>query len=662
MNQPEQYPAGTVIDGRYRIESRLGRGGFATVYRSEHLQLGRPAALKVLEPVAPHHTERFRARFNTEARIAANLDHPHVVRIFDFGFIPPDDRPYIAMELLEGSDLEEVLSASTSMPPQRAKKLFEGVIDALRVGHERGIVHKDLKPANLFLVKQGTPQEKLVVLDYGIARLEGDDNPRMTEEGTYTGTPAYMPPEYIHRKEVTPAYDVYQIGLIFIEAMTGQPVIVAGSNLAYMVAHANGQHRIPDGFGDTELGATLLRAIAVDPADRYATCGELLDAVRVASVSADADFTLPRITLDEAEAVQFAESGRTTEREQTVPDGHEPSKGMSAGIVIALIALALLGCFGLTAGAGVLVWLSAGQGSDDPVVTGPLVKDAPEPPALPTMPHIGAMSEAGQEMSAWILGRYMVMAVLYQVRLHHELLAKTGGWSKKGASFVPSGTSDLLSIANQQLETGLTSDPHHGALEKAAKAVQGDLNELGDTLDDLYDYHSVMRGWESDGGAHGKVMTKRLLDLEEKFSTKWRKFSKLVDSELQKHLAQQEDAHAKKPFLAVATTAMRAEHKLVMTMASKPKSKAAAKALSDFDAALKPLEKYVRAHRPALTERYKITAGIHERYVSSLKETRKQAAEIRAAAKDGGDVNSKKLGFWSQLHSTFNMYTQLGRY
>ena len=669
MNSHPEISPGTIVDGRYRVESRLGQGGFATVYRAEHLQLGRAAALKVLEPVAPHHNERFRARFNTEARIAANLDHPHVVRIFDFGFLP-DDRPYMAMELLEGDDLMEVLARSGAMEPQRAKQLFEGVLDALREGHERGIVHKDLKPSNLFLVKEGTADERLVVLDYGIARLEGDDNPRLTEEGTYTGTPAYMPPEYIHRKEVTPAYDVYQIGLIFIETMTGQPVVQAASSMAYLVAHTSGQHRVPEDFGDTELGATLLKSIAVEPAQRYPDAGALLSAVQMASVSPDADFTLPRITLNEAEAARVSDShpaARTTQPDAVPPtlaQGHKPSKGLPTGVIIAVVVLMLFGCVGATIAAGGLVWFGLQEASPvaTTTITTPETTEMPKTPSFPNIPIIGHMPSDGQEMSHWLLGRQMIMAVMHQVRIYYDVLGKTGGWSSKGAAFVPTGSSDILSVANAQLDSGLNTDPKRRELEKACQAMRPELDALGDTLDDLYDYHSVMRGWESDGGAHGKQMTKTLKDVQQRFSTRYREFSALVDSELRHHLTQREDELSSKPFLSIATTAMKAEHKLISTMARAPKSKDAAAALSEFDDALKKLEQHVRKNRASLTQRYKITAGIHERFVSAMKDTRRQAGEIRKTARDGGDLASLKVSFWSQLHSTFDMYNQLQRF
>lgn len=660
----DQFPPGAVVDGRYRIERRLGRGGFATVYEAEHLQLGRRAALKILEPVAPHVTERFQARFNAEARIAANLDHPNVVRIFDFGFIGPDERPYMAMELLDGRDLEAYLKQSGPIAPERARELFMPVLDALRLGHERGIVHKDLKPANLFLVREGTADERLVVLDFGIARIEGEQNPQHTEEGTYTGTPAYMAPEYIQRREVTPACDVYQLGLIFIEVMTGQPVVVGNSHLTYMFAHVHGNHRVPPDFGKTALGAALLRAIAVDPAQRYRNAGELLEALRRVRVDTGTNFALP--------AVSSTGPPPPTQPGPALPPA-APRAGISTGWLAVIVgALAVLGCVGASIAGGLAyLWLEEVP-VDDYVVTVPdpgfdpsaLGLDGIDPtnvPTTPTMPNIGAYSSEGQEMQAWLLSRYMILATLNQVTLYQRLLPQTGGWSNAGASFVPTGTADLLGLANQQLQVGLTSAPRRVKLETQTSKMRAALDPLADALTDLYDYHSVTRGWESDAGARGKKLTKQLDTAYAAFRPVFDDWSALVDAELKHYFAAEEDGQ-RDAFFAAATAAMKAQHQLVLAATGDPKSAATDKAMGTYDAALENLQAVMKARRAELAERYQITMGLHDRFLSALKDTRKQAGELRAAAKKGDDAANDRLFLWMQLHSTFDTYVQLQRF
>ncbi len=283
QNESRTLKPGDVVDGRYEIVNRIGRGGFATVYRSKHIQLDRPAALKILDPITSGTSENFIERFLSEARIVANLRHPNVVMIYDFGVVK-EDQPYIAMDLLEGHDLETELMNHGPIQPERAIKLFLGVLDALNEGHLKQIVHKDLKPSNLFLVHPRTDREKLIVLDYGIARVADSDAPRLTQTGGYTGTPAYMPPEYIRESIVSPTNDVYQIGLILIEVMTGDAVIDEKTSIACMVAHLGGQRNIADWIQQSTWGPILEKALEIDHTKRFQNAGEFMDAIRLGEI------------------------------------------------------------------------------------------------------------------------------------------------------------------------------------------------------------------------------------------------------------------------------------------------------------------------------------------------------------------------------------------
>ncbi|MEC9442904.1 MAG: protein kinase [Myxococcota bacterium] len=268
--EEELLPKGTLVDGRYVIEGFLGRGGFAIVYKAVQTTLDRPAALKVLD-LHGNSVEvvRFRERFANEAKLAARLEHPNVVRIFDYGFVEQSQQPYIAMELLQGHDLESELLEHGPLELERAMRLFDGVLDALGHAHEKGIVHKDLKPSNLFICEPNTPRERMVVLDYGIARLYDSPDAKLTQTNQYTGTPAYAAPEYIHSQTVSPALDVYQMGLIIGEALTGNPIVQASSPMAYFVAHCNGQQRVDPKLLGTPLGEIIRRSVSVDPLQRY---------------------------------------------------------------------------------------------------------------------------------------------------------------------------------------------------------------------------------------------------------------------------------------------------------------------------------------------------------------------------------------------------------
>ena len=280
----DTLPVGTIVDGRYRITGKLGEGGFAVVYSAIHESLGRPVALKVLDLQGnSRDMASFHERFRREAQFAGTIRHGHVVHVHDFGIVAQNGQPYAAMDLLEGHDLEQELAANGPLEPARAMRLFDGALSGLAAAHELGIVHKDLKPSNLFLVHPGGPQEKMVVLDFGIARMYEDPGSKLTQTSQYTGTPAYAAPEYISKQAVSPALDVYQMGLIIAEAMTGSPVVQAGSSMAFFMAHCSGQQRIAPELLHTPLGQLLTRAVSVEPNLRPQNAEQFRQALRKVS-------------------------------------------------------------------------------------------------------------------------------------------------------------------------------------------------------------------------------------------------------------------------------------------------------------------------------------------------------------------------------------------
>ena len=271
---------GHVIDGRWRIEGILGRGGMAVVYEAQHLSLDRRAALKVLDLHGnSEDLSRMRERFEREAKLSAKVTHPNVVTIYDHGFIEGIGQPYIAMEYLEGHDLEVELQQEGPMRPDRALRLFDGALDALARAHRDGIVHKDLKPSNLFIVEPRTRSERMVLLDFGIAGVRDDPDGRLTRTHEYAGTPAYAAPEYIEHRLVTPALDVYQMALILGEALSGAPVVQASTPMSYMMAHCQGRSDVHPRLASSPLGPVLQRALSVDHLHRYPSGAELRDAL-----------------------------------------------------------------------------------------------------------------------------------------------------------------------------------------------------------------------------------------------------------------------------------------------------------------------------------------------------------------------------------------------
>jgi serine/threonine-protein kinase len=182
------------------------------------------------------------------------------------------------MERLEGHDLEAEIRDNGAMNVDRMTRLFLPVLDALAQAHAKGVVHKDLKPSNLFIMHAGTAEERMVVLDFGIARIM-DARTQYTQVGTFAGTPAYLAPEYIRDQTVTPTVDVYQMGLIIIEVLIGRPVVSANSAIAYLMKHVQGEHDVPSELRASKLGALLVKAIEVDPKLRFQDASGFRDAL-----------------------------------------------------------------------------------------------------------------------------------------------------------------------------------------------------------------------------------------------------------------------------------------------------------------------------------------------------------------------------------------------
>lgn len=276
----DQLAAGTIIGDRYRLTRALGSGGFGTVYEAEHLFIKRVVAIKVLDRLAGHpHAEKLATRFLREAELAAKIEHSHVVTIYDFGFTGPTQVPYLAMQLLEGLDLREELVQHGPMPPARALPLFVGVLDGLAEAHSHDIVHKDLKPGNLVVRHGGTAKESLCIVDFGMACLLDRDVSRLTESGHLSGTPRYLSPEYIRDQLASPALDVYQMGLILVEALTGVVVLQSEDLYVVLMAHCSGQLPVPANLLDSPLGPVIRRSLALQPTARYPDAAAFRDAL-----------------------------------------------------------------------------------------------------------------------------------------------------------------------------------------------------------------------------------------------------------------------------------------------------------------------------------------------------------------------------------------------
>ncbi|HEU0304780.1 MAG TPA: serine/threonine-protein kinase, partial [Gaiellaceae bacterium] len=254
----------------YEVESVIGRGGMGVVYKAHDARLGRPIALKLIAPERAQ-DERFRGRFLVESQLAASLDHSNVVPVYDAG--EAEGRLYIAMRYVEGTDLRTLLARDAPLAPERALALVRQVAAALDAAHARGLVHRDVKPANI-LVTEESGREHCYLSDFGLTRGP-DPIAGQGEPAHLSGTVAYVAPEQITGDAVTGRADVYALGCVLYEALAGSPPFGGRRSMAVLVAHV--QEPPPPLPAFPALEPVVTRALAKEAADRYDTAGELVD-------------------------------------------------------------------------------------------------------------------------------------------------------------------------------------------------------------------------------------------------------------------------------------------------------------------------------------------------------------------------------------------------
>lgn len=267
---------GSIVAARYMLLERIGWGGSATVYRAEDLGLEGPIALKLLHPALAGEcvvTERFRR----EAHSAGRLRHERIVRIHDCGV--STDGHYIAMEYVAGRSLKGIIKRDGPLPPTRAVDLTMQVLDAAGFAHNHGIIHRDLKPHNVIV----GPSDKIKVTDFGIAVVGRSD---LTPAGSILGTIDYVSPEQVIGQRATEASDLYSVGIILYELLTGRLPFEADLPIAVALKHVNARPTSPRHFNDAivpELEAIVLRALDKSPARRFPDARAFATALQHAS-------------------------------------------------------------------------------------------------------------------------------------------------------------------------------------------------------------------------------------------------------------------------------------------------------------------------------------------------------------------------------------------
>ena len=258
----EIVPIGTVLDGRYKIEAVLGSGGMGKVYRAQHAGIGRTVAIKVLHTDLSKNPEAAQ-RFQREAIASGRLDHHNIVGVSDSGVLP-DGSCYLVMEALEGESLGERLDRERRIAWPEALEIIRGVLRGLAHAHERGVVHRDIKPDNIFLAKKdGVATVK--ILDFGIAKLyAGNANdPAQTRAGLTVGTPAYLSPEQAVGGEITPSADLYSTTVVLFEMLAGRTPFTDPDPLAMLGMHVGKDApRMADVAPDVHLPAGLEDVVA----------------------------------------------------------------------------------------------------------------------------------------------------------------------------------------------------------------------------------------------------------------------------------------------------------------------------------------------------------------------------------------------------------------
>lgn len=383
---------GTTIADRYEVKSRIARGGMSHIYHAVQLELGRDVALKVMHAADDEDTaSEFARRMLNEAAGAAKLKHPNTIVIHDYGHLE-DGRCFIAMELLEGRTLLEEIDRAGPLDPGRAIHIALQITGSLAEAHDAGMIHRDLKPGNVMLLRRGADEDFVKVVDFGLVKHDAMDDD-VEASGALVGTPRYMAPEQVIAEAVSAATDVYGLGATLYHTLTGRPPFESDSRFVLMAAHITTQPRaMSEVLADQgielppAIEAVVMRCLRKDAFDRYQNMPELAEALADA-LGEEAPSTMRASLPSVREPVRRIRSKSESSEIDALADAMGETGDDSAsspGVWIALCAVALFS-------AGAAVWLAMGGAEEasepDPPVAMVARPEETEPVAEPPDAH-----------------------------------------------------------------------------------------------------------------------------------------------------------------------------------------------------------------------------------------------------------------------------------
>jgi serine/threonine protein kinase len=375
---------GTLIAEKFEITALMGEGAMGRIYRARHLALDRMIAIKVLHKHLGGEA-RVAKRFHREAKAASRLSHPNSVQILDFGR-SGDGLLYIAMELLEGEDLQTIIDHDYPLSPKRIGSLLVPSLRAVEEAHRAGIVHRDFKPDNIIVFADRAGREHVKVCDFGIAKILDGEGSSITVDGFVCGTPQYMAPEQARGDEIDHRVDVYAAGVVLYQMLAGVVPFGGDTALGIITRHLTDtpvapHDRVPEMGVPLALELIVTKAMSKDPAARYQSAGEMADAIEeaVLSLGPDASERLGHGSFNAERAKkERRREGEATARTLIAPSTPAPrSQAISIGIGITLAVLALTG-----------LWMAARTPEPLPPPTPPVAHVDDTPPVVPHVPPV----------------------------------------------------------------------------------------------------------------------------------------------------------------------------------------------------------------------------------------------------------------------------------